>query len=403
MPRRPSTPPDTAPSPATAALPRLVEGRVLPAQRLRAAVESGVITAADPIPEPSYQPASLDLRLGPTAYRLRCSFLPGRERVLDAVDRYAMDRVDLRQGAVLEQNRAYLIPLLEELTLPAGMSGKVNPRSSTGRLAIFTRVLTDTSERYDDIRAGYVGKLYLEVVPRSFTIKVRQGLALCQLRLFTGPSNLSDASIQNRQKTSPLLWLGERPVPPDELSVDDGLFLSVDLSGADSARRIVGYRAKKNSHLLDLSEKERYEPGEFWEPVHGEAHGAVVLEPEQFYLLYSKERVYVPHDLSAEMVPFEASAGEVRTHYAGFFDPGFGERGGQRGAHAVLEVRAHDVPFAIADGQRLGKLAFQQLQEPSDRPYGAAIGSRYHEQALVLLPRQFKAPDAGQGRLWAIE
>jgi dCTP deaminase len=394
--------PDSRASRAEAAR-RLVKGTVLPAQQLRLAHESGIITAPTPIPDSHFQPASLDLRLGPTAYRLRCSFLPGRDRVEDAVRRYSMDEVDLRRGAVLEQNRAYLIPLLEELSLPPGMLGKVNPRSSTGRLDIFTRVVTDRSEKFDDIEREYRGKLFLEVVPRSFTIKVREGLALCQLRLMTGQANLTDTEIVNRQRTDGLLFTGGRPLPPSDIYVHEGLFLGVDLSGGGSAGGVVGYRARKNSHLLDLSKVGHYAPEDFWEPVHAEQEGVVVLEPEQFYLLYSRERVRLPDDLSAEMVPFDPSAGEVRTHYAGFFDPGFGNRPKAPGTHAVLEVRAHDVPFAIAHGQRLGKLALQELMEPSDRPYGEAIGSRYNERPLILLPRQFRPPPASQAKLWAVE
>jgi dCTP deaminase len=379
----------------------LADGAAWPAQRLKAAVEKRLITASSPIPEASFQPASLDLRLGPVAYRLRCSFLPGARRVEEVLPHYAMGTLDLTEGAVLDRNRPYLVPLLEELNLPPGLSARANPRSSTGRLDIFTRVVTDRGEQFDDVAAGYRGKLYLEVVPRSFTVRVREGLALSQLRLATGNPTLDDTQLVDVHRTSPLLFLGEDAVALQDVRVKHGLFLSIDLSGGSRPNRVVGYRAKKNSRLLDLSAAGEYDPLDFWEPVSSEGSGVLVLEPEEFYLLSSRERVRVPSAFAAEMVPFDASSGELRTHYAGFFDPGFGERPGrQQGAYAVLEVRAHEVPFAIADGQRVCKLAFQRLSEPSTTPYGPSIGSRYGGKSVVLLPRQFQTGSGPQASLW---
>jgi len=375
----------------------LVEGSAWPVQQLRAGVNQRIVTASSPIPDRSFQPASLDLRLGPVAYRLRCSFLPGTRRVQDVLPAYTMGTLDLTGGAVLDRNRPYLIPLLEELNLPASVRARVNPRSSTGRLDIFTRLITDAGEQFDDVVPGYRGPLYLEVVPRSFTIKVAEGLALSQLRLFTDDPDLDDIQLVDAHKNSPLLYDGGDPIPLQDVRVRHGLFVSVDLSGDMLPGRIVGYRAKKNSRLLDVSASGQYEPHDFWEPVRGEAGGVLVLEPEEFYLLYSKERVRIPRHLAAEMIAFDPSSGELRTHYAGFFDPGFGERpGGDQGAYAVLEVRAHDVPFALAHGQRVSKLAFQRLKEPSSTPYGPEIGSRYNSRTVVLLPRQFSADSEAQ-------
>ena len=396
---------DSAPRQDSSASPPprpLGAGRVLASQKLRQAVNDGAISSALPIPDAHFQPASMDLRLGPVAYRLRCSFLPGRHTVAEALEDFAMGTLSLEgEGAVLDQNRPYLIPLLERLHLPANISARANPRSSTGRLDIFTRVVTDGSEQFDDIAPGYRGQMYLEVVPRSFTVKVAQGIALSQLRLQTGLAALSDTEVLKRHEWDPLLYEADAPVPAANLRVGAGLFLSVDLSSAASGSAgVVGYRAKKNSHLLDLTKLDHYDAREFWEPVIREPKDRVVLEPEDFYLLYSKERVRLPADLAAEMIPFDPSAGEMRTHYAGFFDPGFGERGGTKGAHAVLEVRAHEVPFVVSDGQRLCKLALQLLDEPSDRPYGPQIGSRYHGRRLVLLPRQFRQPPELQPGLW---
>ncbi len=375
----------------------LVEGSAWPSQQLRAAVEQRIVTASSPIPDRSFQPASLDLRLGPIAYRLRCSFLPGTRRVEEVLPAYTMGTLDLTGGAVLDRNRPYLIPLLEELNLPASVRARVNPRSSTGRLDIFTRLITDSGEHFDDVAPGYRGPLYLEVVPRSFTIKVAEGLALSQLRLFTDDPNLDDIQLVDAHRNSPLLYSGSDPVPLQDVRVRHGLFLSVDLSGDMLPGGIAGYRAKKNSRLLDVTAQGEYDPHDFWEPVRSEAGGVLVLEPEEFYLLYSRERVRIPRHLAAEMVAFDPSSGELRTHYAGFFDPGFGERpGGDQGAYAVLEVRAHDVPFALADGQRVSKLAFQRLRDPSSTPYGPEIGSRYNSRTVVLLPRQFSADSEAQ-------
>jgi dCTP deaminase len=388
------------------ARPAIGAGALLSSQSLRRAVADGIVSAADDIPDSSFQPASIDLRLGPVAYRLRCSFLPGpRQTVAESLADYAMGKLSLEgEGAVLDQNRPYLIPLLERVHLPPAISARANPRSSTGRLDVFTRVVTDRSEQFDDIAAGYSGQLFLEVVPRSFTIRVAQGLALSQLRLQTGPAGLSDAEVAKRHALQPLLFAAAgEPVPAIDLRLRGGLFLSIDLSAANSAAGgVVGYRAKKNSHLLDLTARDLYDARDFWEPVVREPRDRVVLEPEDFYLLYAKELVRLPPDLAAEMVPFDPSAGEMRTHYAGFFDPGFGQReeGKAQGARAVLEVRAHDVPFVVSDGQRLCKLALQRLDEPSARPYGPQIGSRYHSQRVVLLPRQFKQPSGLQPTLW---
>jgi dCTP deaminase len=311
-----------------------------------------------------------------------------------------MDRLDLSDGAVLDTNRPYLIPLQEQLNLPETMFARANPRSSTGRLDIFTRLVTDRSEQFDDVRAGYRGRLYLEVVPRSFAIKVTAGQALCQMRLLTGDPGLTDYEVVDVHRTQPILFGEREPVAGEDLRVREGLFLSVDLSGTAAPGKLVGYRARKNAPLLDLGARDHYDPADFWEPIYSQARNVLVLETEAFYLLHSRERVRIPRGLAADMAAFDASAGELRTHYAGFFDPGFGDRGkAAPGAHAVLEVRAHDVPFAIAHGQRICKLAFQRLREPSSNPYGPAIGSRYNESSLVLLPRQFKGSTGGDQAL----
>jgi dCTP deaminase len=359
---------------------------VLPSQYLAQAIDAGVISAGGfTIPKENIQPASLDLRLGEVAYRIRCSFLPGRHTVERRVKDYVIDELDLhREGAVLETNRPYLIPLKERLDLPAGVRGKANPKSSTGRLDVFTRVITDGSHRFDDIRDGYQGNLYLEVVPLSFAIRVREDLALNQLRLSVGRPELTDDAVRAFHGDQPLLFAGGEPVAGDDLALSNGLFLSLDLRGDESGR--VGYRARDNAPLLDMTRTGALDPDAYWEHVRGEEGDRVVLTPQRFYLLMSDEAVTIPPTLAAEMTAYDPTSGELRTHYAGFFDPGFGyDEGGRfRGSRAALEVRAHDVPFMIEHGQRVCKLTFERMLEEPATLYGRGIGSSYQQQEETL-------------------
>jgi dCTP deaminase len=361
-----------------------VEG-VFPVQWLRKAVGEGIIESPwSKIPDANFQPASLDLRLGATAYRLRCSFLPGALTVEEKLAEFAMGDIDLRDGGILERNQPYLIPLVEEIHLPDGVHAKSNPRSSTGRLDIFTRVISDHSHQFDEVRSGYRGKLYLEVVSRSFTIKVKEKLSLNQLRLIKGDARSNDGEIVDLHQRTPVLFIHGTPASSSELELADGLFLSIDLTNNESG--FVGYRAKKNSHLLDLSQVHHYKQEEFWEPVHTEPKNRLVLEPEEFYLLVSAENVRIPPHLAAEMVAYDPTSGELRSHYAGFFDPGFGydDQGLLPGTCAVLEVRAHDVPFMIEHRQKICKLGFEKVIERPEVLYGSQIGSSYQHQALTL-------------------
>jgi dCTP deaminase len=367
---------------------------VLPRQEVRALVADGHIRSPNGILDRNIQPASLDLTLGDVAYRLRCSFLPGSSQVRAKLREYSMGELDLtNEGAVLEQNRPYLIPLRERLTLPVGIRGRTNPRSSTGRLDVFTRVITDMGSHFDEVRDGYEGELFLEVVPMSFTIKVRAGLTLNQLRLMSGVARLTDAELLDLSERDPIIYPGASSEPGDHAVVSDGLFLSVDLSG----RTFVGYRAKKSTALLDLDLSNAYEVGDYWERVEPTS-GKLILGAGEFYLLVSKERVRIPPDYAAEMAAYDPTSGELRTHYAGFFDPGFGDvSDGPAGTPAVLEVRAHDVPFSLEHGQRLCKLTFERMAARPDELYGAAIGSRYQRQKLAL-GRQFRAERMGVPR-----
>jgi len=366
-------------------LPPDAEG-VLPCQLLAQAIDLGYIDAGDyKIPTSSIQPASLDLRLGDRALVLRCSFLPDDEFVDIKMKPLIIDEIDLRNdGAVLQPNHPYLIPLIEHVELPPFIRAKANPKSSTGRLDVFTRVITDHSYRFDEIRPGYRGPLYLEVVPLSFAVQVKQGLALNQLRLSVGRSLLTDAEIHQAHAASPLLYRHDAAVPDEKLATADGLFLSLDLKGDD--RRHVGYRAKRNTPRLSMASARSHRVDDYWESVTSEEGNRIVLDPERFYLLLSDESVSVPPDLAAEMTAFDPTSGELRTHYAGFFDPGFGYSLDESllGSRAALEIRAHDVPFMIEHGQRVCKLTYERMIAPPDRLYGADVGSSYQGQIDTL-------------------
>jgi dCTP deaminase len=368
---------------------------ILPDQWLRKAVGDGLISSERTIPETSYQPASLDLRLGERAHRLRCSFLPGPSTVAERLKEYEMGHVDLRDGAILERNRPYLIPLLERLDLPASLRAKANPRSSTGRVDVFTRVISDRGFTFDDIQPGYSGPLYLEVVSRSFTIRVKSGISLNQLRLINGTARCTDADIGALHGRTAILFRGGEPIPEKELIVSGGLFLSLDMRG--DAQGTVGYQARKNSRLLDLGAEYGHDPADYWEALKKEEGNRAVLEPEEFYLLLSREAVRIPPGYAAEMTAYDPTSGELRTHYAGFFDPGFGhsETAPAKGTRAALEVRAHDVPFMVEDGQKVCKLAFERMVEAPDTLYGSDLGSAYQGQTVTLsrhFRREFNDP-----------
>jgi dCTP deaminase len=373
----------------------LTAGRgVLASQHLFDAIEIGIIHGGGfEVPPENIQPASLDLRLGEVAYPLRCSFLaPETQTVAQKFKELEMGSLDLhREGAVLEMRRPYLIPLKERLSLPRGMRAKANPKSSTGRLDVFARVITDGGSRFDEIADGYEGQLYLEVVPLSFPVKVREDMSLNQLRISVGKTEISDADIRRVHRETRLLWRGNRPIPSDELSISNGLYLSLDLHG--DSEGFVGYRAKEHTPLLDLTLPAPIEPEPYWERVQHELADRVVLTPGLFYLLMSDEAVTIPPNLAAEMTAYDPTSGELRTHYAGFFDPGFGfdPEGQFNGSRAALEVRAHDVPFMVEHGQLVCKLTFERMLAEPDHPYGRWIGSSYQQQHDPL-SRYFERP-----------
>jgi dCTP deaminase len=359
---------------------------VLPNQYLDAAINAGVIDAGEyKIPATNVQPASLDLCLGERAFRIRCSFLPAGVTVEDRVKDLVIDTIDLRgDGVVLETGRPYLIPLRERLKLPAHIRAKANPKSSTGRADVFTRVITDYSARFDEITPGYEGGLYLEVVPLSFPVRVREGISLNQLRLALGRVDLTDAELAAHHSREPILFAGGAPVPTDQLDLSSGLFLGLDLRGGEDGR--VGYRARDAAPVLDLTQAGQADPAQYWESVRREDGDRIILNPRNFYLLMSHEAVTVPPSLAAEMTAYDPTSGELRTHYAGFFDPGFGydPAGTLHGSTAALEVRAHDVPFMIEHRQPVCKLTFERMLDAPTLLYGQGIGSNYQGQTETL-------------------
>jgi dCTP deaminase len=350
---------------------------ILPCQALAQSIASGEISADAPIGPELIQPASLDLRLGTTAYRVRASFLPGAGKaVADKLAQFTMHSFSLTDGAVLEKGCVYIVPLQESLKLKARTGAMANPKSSTGRLDIFTRVITDGAEEFDRVVVGYKGPLYAEISPRTFSVKVRTGSRLCQLRLRRGASTASDAATRRLHERSPLIAGGE-------LDVESGVALSVDLAG-DPKTKIVGYRAKHHTGIVDVDNVGGYAIDEFWEPITA-PKGHIILDPDDFYILASREAVAVPPDHAAEMRAYDTLVGEFRVHYAGFFDPGFGhDAAGGKGSRAVLEVRSHDVPFVLEHGQTVGRLIYERLTALPDRLYGQGIGSNYQAQGLKL-------------------
>jgi dCTP deaminase len=370
---------------------------VLTDHELRGAARAGWITSAVPLADEQFQPASLDLRLGAVAYQLRASFLPFRETVAARLGPegapdpdLVIDRVWLEPGATLARGSVYLVPLLESLALPSDVRGRSNPKSTTGRLDVFTRVITDRTPRFDEIRAGYTGPLYLEISPQSFPVRVQTGLALNQVRLLVGSGAMSDAELRTLYRATPLLYDDDdRPIPVERAVFNDGLCMGVDLSGRRTDG-IIGYRAHPNPPAVDVARVGAYDPAEFWEPIKRPGRDAFILESNRFYILVSKERIRVPPEFAAEMVVYDAGAGEIRTHYAGFFDPGFGYGDGSvLGTKVVMEVRAREVPFMVYDGQTSFKVGFERLRSRPARVYGVGLHSSYQHQTLSL-SKQFR-------------
>jgi dCTP deaminase len=362
---------------------------LLPREKIELMARRKMIQAEGKIESEQFQPASLDLRLGSHAYRVRASFLPGQDRrmkerlpALESAD----EAISLDgNGAVLERGCVYVIPLLEYLDLPKDIFGVANPKSSTGRLDIFTRLITDKSDVFDRVARGYEGRLYAEVSPRSFSVRVRKGSKLNQIRfrrlnsqqLERTDFSIEDKDIRERHKNMPLV--------DHALELRrNGLVLRVGLS-AEPIEGVIGYKAQKHADILDVDRAGAYRVADYWDPVRARPDKRLILDPGEFYILASRERLQIPPDLAAEMVPIDPAMGEFRVHYAGFFDPGFGAGANNHPcARAVLEVRSHEVPFFLEDGQVVGRLVFEKMAEPPQLLYGASAVSNYQGQGLKL-------------------
>ena len=358
---------------------------ILPAQEIRRLIRENVLfSATEPINNEQVQPASMDLRLGAKAYRVRASFLPNPgARVDDKIHALATHEVDLTEGAVLEKGCVYIIPLLESARFTKRMFGFANPKSSTGRLDIFTRLITDHAVVFDQVPEGYKGQLYAEVSPRTFGVIARKGSKLSQLRIRLGSPHASDTGIRRLHEEVPLVHTdGADDV--EKMRISGGLAVTVDLKG-DPTSRLIGYKAKPHTDLVDIDMVDAYDVLDFWDPIYANREGTLILDPDAFYILVSKEAVTIPPDHAAEMVPFNPLQGEFRVHYAGFFDPGFGhaDAGGQ-GTRGVLEVRSYEVPFVLEHGQIVARLIYERLTQEPDRLYGRDIGSSYQKQGLAL-------------------
>ncbi len=357
---------------------------ILPDRMIATLAKRGAILSEQPFVPDQIQPASLDLRLGAIAYRVRASFLPGpRTTVAQRIDELKLHEFEIGDGAVLETNCVYIVPLIESLALPADIAAAANPKSSTGRLDVFTRVIADGTRGFDRVEAGYHGPLYAEISPRTFPILVREGSRLSQIRFRRGHAVLdADALVA--------LHARERLVDTEDAEFVGGISVGVDLEGAGPLA-LIGYRAKRHTGVIDVERRGGYAVAEFWEPMPARADQTLILDPDEFYILASKEAVQVPPDYAAEMVPFDPLVGEFRVHYAGFFDPGFGYAGaGGTGARAVLEVRSREVPFIIEHGQIVGRLVYEKMLARPDTLYGQGIGSNYQAQGLKL-SKHFKA------------
>ncbi len=339
------------------------------------------IVATEDIEEGQIQPASIDLRLGPVAWRVRASFLPGpNAKVEEKLASVFMHEIDLKNGAVLETGCVYIVPLLEHVDFSARVSGTANPKSSTGRIDVFTRLITDNGQAFDRVEPGYKGPLYAEISPRTFPILVRKGSRLNQLRIRHGSPQFTDTQLKRLHAETPLVT--------GQADIDNGLALSIDLKG-DGGR--IGWRAKRHTRVIDVDARGTLKPEDFWDSIEAQTEGHLILDPDEFYILVSREAVAIPQDFAAEMVPFNPLVGEFRVHYAGFFDPGFGFEPGQPpSARAVLEVRSREVPFILEHGQIIGRLVFERLTDPPPEGYGQGIGSNYQRQGLKL-SKHFRA------------
>jgi dCTP deaminase len=356
---------------------RAERGGILPSQGIAQMIEAGAIRLAEPLADGQLQPASLDLRLGAVAYRVRASFLPQPgSKVQTKIDELTLHSISLSQGAVLETGCVYIVPLLETLALDGAIEASANPKSSTGRLDVFTRVIADGVAAFDQVPGGYHGPLYAEICPQTFPIVVRKGSRLSQIRFRLGTAADSDVDLADLHRR-------ERLVSDEAADISGGIALSVDLAGDGDG--LIGYRARRHTGVVDVDRPGSCAIEDYWDPIFARGRNRLILDPDEFYILASKEAVHVPPTHAAEMVPFNPLVGEFRVHYAGFMDPGFGHAAaGGHGSRVVLEVRSHKVPFILEHGQIIGRLIYERMTALPDVVYGRELKSNYQGQGLKL-------------------
>jgi dCTP deaminase len=369
---------------------------ILPSQEIQELIRNGKIRSRLEIPDSQVQPASIDLRLGNVAHRVRASFLPnGQSPIGPKIRELQLGEINLSAPAELAAGDVFIVPLIESLELPRDIGGKANPKSTTGRLDIFTRLITECGAPFEEVPLGYKGELYVEIVPRTFSIVVKEGTKLNQLRFFRGTSESDDEQLRKLAQKKQLVYY-ENGHAPERPTIRDGLRVSIDLQG-DGPESVVAYKARNKKAPIDLAKINEYEVTDFWEPILAGSAKTLVLDPGAFYLLASKERIAVPPQYAAEMESYDPSIGEFTVHYAGFFDPGFGYGidGEIKGTKAVLEVRAHELPILLEDGQRVIRLIYHKMADAPEKLYGQAIGSSYQQQALAL-SKQFKSVESAR-------
>lgn len=365
------------------------EEGILPAQEIRELIGNGKIRSSLEISEDQIQPASIDLRLSDKAYKIQASFLPtGNSLIEPKIKQLSLEEVDLTRPALLERGNVYIAKATESLSLPPDLEAKANPKSTTGRLDVFTRLLTEGQQIFESVPKAYSGDLYVEIFPRTFSIIVQAGTKLNQLRFYRGDPKIDDEQVRKLAQKRPIVYEdggnAEKPV------IRDGLRITIDLAGREGD--VVAYKGRNANTPIDLSRVGAYSVEEFWESFYSrDLKGGLVLNPGDFYLLASKERVGVPPDYAAEMESYDPSIGEFTVHYAGFFDPGFGfgQSGEIKGTKAVLEVRAHEVPILLEDRREIGRLTYHKMADRPEKVYGSGIGSSYQQQQLAL-SKQFK-------------
>ena len=356
----------------------IISDGTLSFQDYRNIIAKGFLYAENKIPDESIQPASIDLRLDKFGYELSSSFLAINETVNEKLKYFKIKKIDISNGYLFKKNITYLIELQENLKLDKYISGKCNPKSSTGRLDIFCRTISDYNSEYENINHGYKGKIFLEITSKTFNIVFKTGDKLNQLRLRNKKTfYLDDKTLKSINKKNSLLFnnIGKK-INPD---IKEGLKIKADLSYKN---KIVAFKAKKQSPKIYFNKFKSYKIKDYWIPIKGRKSNSIIIEPNEFYILISKEKICIPPKFAAEMIPYDTNIGEFRVHYAGFFDPGFGTK--KNGSFAVLEIKTYEVPFSIQDGQNVARLIFEKLAQIPDKLYGKEIKSNYHNQGLAL-------------------